>query len=390
MTACGAERMAALLCNELSMRGKKVTLVITHQNNSDSFLDIIHPQVTVINLVEELQKKKNHFLVPKIIMLFARAVAKTERILLHNDNDFYYIRKYYSRNYDKIIWLKKFFNQHKSSAIISFMYASIFHVLLSANHSNKVILSERGDPQQCMNSRTNQAFFKTMFPKADLIVFQSEGAKEWFEKYANVNGKVIYNPVREDLPQPFVGTRNKTIVNFCRLAKQKNIHLLIDAFELFWNNHRDYSLRIIGGASKDGGQEYIDQLKKHALNSRCSKFIAFFPQSLHIHDDVLQDGMFVSSSDYEGMSNSMLEAMAIGLPTICTDCPAGGAKAIIKDHVNGILTPVGDAKALASAMCEVADNYKLAEKISMNGVKIRQELSIDTIINKWLRLIDNN
>ena len=113
-------------------------------------------------------------------MLRARGTAKAERVLLHNDNDSYYIHKYYSRNYDKILWLKQFFVQHKNATIISFMYSSIFHVLLSANRSNKVILSERADPKQCLSSRTNQAFFKTMFPKADYVVFQSEGAKEWF------------------------------------------------------------------------------------------------------------------------------------------------------------------------------------------------------------------
>ena len=221
------------------------------------------------------------------------------------------------------------------------------------------------------------------------MVFQSEGAKEWYDKIAKINGKVIYNPVRADLPQPIKGIRDKSVVNFCRLAKQKNIHLLIDAFALFWKQYKDYSLRIIGGWSTDGGQEYIEQVKKHAKESICPDRIVFLPQSLHIHDDVLRDGMFVSSSDYEGMSNSMLEAMAIGLPTICTDCPAGGARAVIKDHENGILTPVGDVQALAAAMVEVADDPELAKKLSENGVKVREQLSTEKIVNQWIELIDN-
>ena len=134
---------------------------------------------------------------------------------------------------------------------------------------------------------------------------------------------------------------------------------------------------------------YIEQVKKHAKESICPDRIVFLPQSLHIHDDVLRDGMFVSSSDYEGMSNSMLEAMAIGLPTICTDCPAGGARAVIKDHENGILTPVGDVQALAAAMVEVADDPELAKKLSENGVKVREQLSTEKIVNQWIELIDN-
>ena len=389
MTACGAERMAALLCNELCISDRKVVLIVTHQKSSDSYLEMVHPKVEVINLEDELRNEKKHVFMPKAIMLYARIVAKVERLLLHKDKDSYSIRKYYSRNYDKIRWLKRFFNFHKNAAVISFLYQSIFHTLLSVNKCNNVIISERADPEQCLNSRTNIAFFREMFPKADVMVFQSEGAKEWYDKIAKINGKVIYNPVRADLPQPIKGIRDKTVVNFCRLAKQKNIHLLIDAFALFWKQYKDYSLRIIGGWSTDGGQEYIEQVKKHAKESICPDRIVFLPQSLHIHDDVLRDGMFVSSSDYEGMSNSMLEAMAIGLPTICTDCPAGGARAVIKDHENGILTPVGDVEALAYAMCEVADNPELAEKLSYNGTKIRQDLSTDNIIIEWMKLIDD-
>ena len=98
--------------------------------------------------------------------------------------------------------------------------------------------------------------------------------------------------------------------------------------------------------------------------------------------------MFVSSSDFEGMSNSMLEAMALGLPCVCTDCPAGGARAVIKDGENGLLTPVGDSHALYLAMKKVAENPELAAKLSKNSVKIREEQSVDKIIKKWMELIN--
>ena len=97
--------------------------------------------------------------------------------------------------------------------------------------------------------------------------------------------------------------------------------------------------------------------------------------------------MFVSSSDYEGLSNSMLEAMAIGLPTVCTDCPVGGARMVIRDGENGLLVPVGDREALAAAMCRVADDRALAETLSQNGRTLREKLSIGVIADEWERLI---
>ena len=84
----------------------------------------------------------------------------------------------------------------------------------------------------------------------------------------------------------------------------------------------------------------------------------------------------------------MLEAMAIGLPSVCTDCPAGGAREIIDDHINGLLTPVNNATALCKAMEEVAENKELSEKLSINAVKLKDDLSVDKIMNEWWSIID--
>ena len=73
----------------------------------------------------------------------------------------------------------------------------------------------------------------------------------------------------------------------------------------------------------------------------------------------------------------MLEAMAMGIPTVCTDCPIGGAKMTIKNNENGVLVPVGDEDALYRAMDKVA-----------NAIKIREELSIDKILDKWIDVME--
>ena len=93
--------------------------------------------------------------------------------------------------------------------------------------------------------------------------------------------------------------------------------------------------------------------------------------------------MFVSSSNIEGISNSMIEAMAIGLPTICTDCPAGGARMFIKSYENGILTPVGDAEALYKAMKYMIENPDKAEQMGKKAMEIRETLKKEKILNKW-------
>ena len=73
--------------------------------------------------------------------------------------------------------------------------------------------------------------------------------------------------------------------------------------------------------------------------------------------------MYVSSSDFEGISNSMLEALGMGLPTVVTDCPVGGARMVINSGENGILVPVGDTKAMYEAMRSILKDPALAAQL---------------------------
>ena len=84
----------------------------------------------------------------------------------------------------------------------------------------------------------------------------------------------------------------------------------------------------------------------------------------------------------------MIEAMGCGLPTIVTDCPCGGARMVIQDGENGILVPVRDSKAMTEAMCKVADDKKLAEKLSREGSAIRETLNKRKIAEQWEAIIN--
>ena len=129
------------------------------------------------------------------------------------------------------------------------------------------------------------------------------------------------------------------------------------------------------------------EIEAYAKASRHGERIMLMPHRDGLHGSIIDYSMFVSSSDWEGISNSMLEAMAIGLPTICTDCPIGGAAFIIKDHGNGILVPMGDAGRMASAMAELADDEGLAARLSLNGSRLRDELTIERIGKQWLEAL---
>jgi len=247
----------------------------------------------------------------------------------------------------------------------------------------KFILSERNDPvsqysiDKVLGRRVNK-----YLEAADVVVFQTEDAKSYFCEAVQRKGVIIPNPIKDGLPMPFTGERKKEIVNFCRLSKQKNLPLLIDAFEKIHKEFPEYKLTIYGrGELKD---ELILYISKKGLESA----VRILDFAENIHQKVLDAAMFVSSSDYEGISNSMIEAMAIGLPTICTDCPAGGAKMMIQDCENGLLVPVGDKEALYSAMKRLILDPSFANRLANNAVKIRERLNRDEICKKWIEIIN--
>ena len=110
--------------------------------------------------------------------------------------------------------------------------------------------------------------------------------------------------------------------------------------------------------------------------------------SNNVHKEIVNAMMYISSSDYEGISNSMLEAMAIGLPTICTDCPIGGARQVIKSQDNGILIPIGDVSALTNAMFKIVENKDFRDFLSTNAIKVRQIYDMENICREWEKVLN--
>ncbi len=388
MSGGGAERVVSLLSSAVAKKGFKTSLILTHQSKKDAVLNDINPDIKIISLLDETENLKSNKICRKAIMLFARLIGKLSFIFGEKAKYKSSVLKYLSRNFKEVTYLKKYFKEHKTSSAVAFLYDSIFFSLLSMGKNNKLIISERGDPEQSAHSKTTMAFLKNEFQKADAFVFQSPDAQKWYEENTSVKGTVIFNPIKADLPEAYHGERQKKIVNFCRVSAQKNLLLLVDAFEKFNRDFSQYELYVYGDPVGNDAEGYIDLVKQRVDATECKAKIHILPSRRDIHEEIKDYKMFVSSSDFEGMSNSMLEAMAMGLPCVCTDCPAGGARAVIKDGENGLLVPVDDSEKLYLAMKRVAVDEELAEKLSRNAVAVRENQSLEKIIEKWMEIIN--
>ena len=272
---------------------------------------------------------------------------------------------------------------HSDAIVINFLNPGSFLSGLGTFFlSNKFLFTERNNPDKSPPKKIYRKIRDLFFELADICVFQTEQAKQHFSKRVQAKGYIIPNPINPELPEPYEGERKKVIIAVARLEKQKNLLMLINAFSLFHENHPEYSLEIYGRGSLE--MELNDLIS--AKDLRDSVHLMGFSDD--IYSKMRECAMYVSSSDYEGISNSMIEAMGLGLPTICTDCPVGGARKTIINGVNGLLVPVGDVQSLYEAMCKIADNPELAEKLSGNAVKIREDLSADRIAQQWLDVME--
>ncbi len=239
-------------------------------------------------------------------------------------------------------------------------------------------VSERSSPGNAKIKKTTRVFSDLLVGSADAFIFQTEDAKKYFKKKIREKGRVIPNPiVASSLPDPYRGERTKRFVALGRLVAEKNYPLLIDAFGRFHKTHPEYVLEIYGdGPEREKLQARIDA-------DGLGDSITLFRSRSDVLEHVKDARGFVLSSDLEGMPNALIEAMAIGIPSVSTDCPCGGPADLIEDGVSGILVPTGDSDALAGAIGKIADDAEFAGTLSANSVGIRERLDINVIGKEW-------
>ncbi len=383
MKGGGAERVASLLLNEFNRNGYDCEFLLTSSKTEDTINRDLNPDIPITSVYGNKSG-----LVFKALRVLSSLICKPFELLkLAVPACFAYL-SFFSQYHAEIKALRDKLEREPETKVISFLQPSVPITLIAAKKlPNRVVISERGDPKRLLKKRYGYNFIKKYYQRADAVVFQTNDAKAAYPESISKKGTVIFNPINNKLPKAYHGEREKQVTTFCRVSRQKNLPVLVEAFSEFHKDFNDYRLKIIGEPQNDDDKAALNEAKALADKLGITDYIDFLPFSAQVHDLIIRDAMYVNSSDYEGMSNAMLEAMAIGMPVICTDCPIGGANAVIKNNENGILTEVGNAKEMCEAMKRIASDKAYADKLSLNAAQIRYDLSLENTAKKWMELL---
>ena len=241
-----------------------------------------------------------------------------------------------------------------------------------------VIVSERGDPH-AVEALISQVFYR-IYRLAKGAVFQTDGAKAYFCKALQAKGTVIPNPVtlKDESVYTDYESCTKSIVYAARFGvRQERQDLMLRAFAHVHEKHPEYKLEFYGDGLDQAAMEQL------ARDLGLEDSAVFHGVSAALLRDMAKSEIFVLSSDYEGIPNSLIEAMAIGLPCVSTDCSPGGARMLIRDGVNGLLVPRNDEKALAEGICKMIEDRDFAIACGKEAVKVRERFKPEVILDAW-------
>lgn len=343
----GAERVVCVLASGLAAKGEDVTVLRYFKTDGDYPID---ERVNVVTLSGGYESDYNK-------------ISTTKRL----------------KSINKIV------KQIDPDVIIPFLkHVNIqTYIAVSSKYRKRVIFIVRISPYLSNRGR-NEIVHDFLINHFNKTIVQNQAQKDYFKKSAQKRIYILSNPVNDVflMENREINNDRFTVVSAGRLSSQKNFPMLIKAFSEFSVGKEDVSLRIYGeGDDKEALQNLIDELgcgEKIKLMGRTNDLVTAYKSA----------SLFVLSSNFEGMPNALLEAMAIGLPCISTDCPTGPSEMIVNGET-GLLVPVDDVEKMREAIEFMYNNRDKAEEMGKHARNfVSENYRVEKIVQKFTEIVD--
>jgi GalNAc-alpha-(1->4)-GalNAc-alpha-(1->3)-diNAcBac-PP-undecaprenol alpha-1,4-N-acetyl-D-galactosaminyltransferase len=289
---------------------------------------------------------------------------------------------------EKIRLLKKQIKAYRPDVIIGVNQISSFYASIVGSRLHiKVITSERNSPKDYPTSKIERLLRNYAYSRSSRVVFQTAGAMACFSQKIQRKGVVIPNPLDSSfcpLERKLESINERQIVMIGRLDCQKNQVVALRAFQKLSLSHPECVLDIYGWAL----DKKYDAVIRNELSANKACNIHFCGPTEKVLEVLSKSGIYLMTSDYEGMPNSLMEALACGVPTVSTDCRPGGARDLLQGDDGAILVPIGDVDEITKALKKIIENYgQYFYQANKNADAIMIKYQINTIGMKWLDLI---
>jgi len=310
-----------------------------------------------INIIKQLDKQK--FAITLVVL------SKEGPAYKFLPNDLNIIELYTSKTIFSILKLRKVIKNMAPDIIFSSVFRghiAIYFSLFNFQHKPKIILRSPNSPKLILERKELNLYMKKLldlvYKKADKIIAQTPEMKEEIIKYHFIQDEkieVFLNPLDKKMIKDKIKNEknpfdiNKiNVVAAGRLTKQKGFDILIKSFKEVLSINKNYMLHIIG---EDQGEGEKLKLLITSLSLEHNVFLLGYqdnPYKYFYYSD-----LYVLSSRWEGMPNSVIENLYLKKPVIATKC-IPFMSTLIKNKKNGFLVDVENVEQLANAIL----NYK--------------------------------
>lgn len=217
--------------------------------------------------------------------------------------------------------------------------------VLGCRKKCKVCVTVRSNPAQEPKTVFWRKIRNFIYKKSDYIWVQNYQQRELMTSIHQNKFIVIPNPVKKELLQIKFEYSNEIcrFVNVGRLTAQKNQIELIKAIKLLCTKYENVQLDIYGEG------ELRSYLEKYVNDNNLQDKVFLKGRVNNISDALSKEDVFILNSEFEGMPNALMEAMAIGMPCISSDCETG-PRELIQNHKNGLLIACHNSNQLLQAM----------------------------------------
>lgn len=337
----GRERVLSILMNYCVQQGDSVHLILYAKNIRIFYpLDsriIIHKSTFGLNKFDALYVFKS--------LLFIRNTVK-------------------KINADRMVSFEEMWNRLALLAIVGLKIKSI--------------ISNRNNPYRDYGF-IDRKLANWLYPKADLLIAQTQIAKEVYEKrYKLKKCIVIGNPINQ-LNVDFAGcNRENIVVSVGRLMTSKNHDRLVRIFSQ--TDYKDWKLVIVGGDFAN--QNNSGKLKKLINELHLENHVVLVGAQKDVNSYLLKSKIFAFTSEREGFPNVVGEAMAAQLPVVSYDCVAG-PREMIMDGENGYLIPVYDDRMFTVKLNNLMTDEALRISMAEKALKSIRKFDSEVILQKF-------